>query len=128
VTAGSVIESTNFVVALVALYGVVQAFIWRAKNHLSQRNVAIVVAWLWIFVGVGIQAAWFGISRHLAHEGDVWLKEMYEMRVGIKVLSMIMFSWGMFAFVRLIDGVRCVTQVGLFASIVTVSFLHYYLY
>ena len=123
-TVDMIIESVNTVFALVALYGVVMALIWRAKNHLSERNISIVIAWLWIFTAVGLQAAWFAVSRHFANGGDTWLKEMYEVRVGIKVVSMLMFSWGMFAFVRGIEVVRCKVQIGLFSSIVFVSFVH----
>ena len=121
-TVDKIIESVNFVFALVALYGVVMALIWRVKDHLSKQNIAIVIAWIWIFVAVGIQAAWFGVSRHYAGEGEIWMQDMYQARVGIKVLSMLMFSWGMFSFVRRIDGVRCRLQLFLFSGIVAVSF------
>jgi len=123
-TVDSLIESVNIVFALVALYGVVMAITWRLKNHLSERNTAIVIAWLWMFLAVGIQAAWFGASRHFAGDGDIWLEGMYETRVGVKLVTMLMFSWGMFLFVRLIEAVRCRVQLALFSGILLVGFGH----
>ena len=119
-----IIETSNIALALIALYGAIEAAKWKLKNNISEENVKIVTAWVWMFSAVGIRAGWFGASRHLAQPGETWA--LYDYRGWVVVGTACMFAWGMYTFIRLIEENNPKRHQIVFAVILAVSLIFGY--
>ena len=98
------IESSNFLWLIIAGFATWRVACWKLNNHLSEHNREIVTAWVWIFLAAAVNHGWFAFSRHLSPEGERWHPAMFEWRWLLILLTSLAFSWGMLAFIRLIDG------------------------
>ena len=99
-----IIETSNFLVMLLAAFGVYSVVSWNLNNKITEDNRQVIVAWVWIFGAVGITAGWFAVSRHLAPADVPFNPTMYEWRWAMKIIEACAFSWGMLKFIGMIEG------------------------
>ena len=111
-----IIESSNFLWIIIAAFATWRVCVWRAANHLSDDNHAIVNAWVFIFSAAAVNHGWFAISRHLSAEGERWNATMLDYRWAVVLATSLAFSWGMLQFIKLIDGYSMRRQLLLFAA------------
>lgn len=117
-----IIESANFGFGLFGLYGIYRAGSWKLANHLSSGNVAIVRAWMMIFLSIAINVTYFALLRHWVHVDAFDHETGLSMRTVVVVGTMILFAIGMLEFIRGIDGISRTGQAKVFLGIVAVAF------
>ena len=109
-----VIESFNFLFLIIALFGAYSVIKWKFTRHLTEQNEKIILAWSLMFTAVGLNSAWFAWSRHTSGV-ETWNPAMYEWRWGAVMVTSLMFSWGMLAFIRHIEGFGYRKKLALFS-------------
>jgi hypothetical protein len=105
-----VIESGNWLITLVATFGLMFVF-WQTRSmHISLLNRRVLHAWGWIAGGVALNAGWFAVSRQISGPLDRWHLGMFEYRWLAVTITALFFAHGMLSFIRLVSGYSLMTQ------------------